>query len=253
MGGSFVALGLFLSSLTRSQVVAGAATFAIALLLWIVSWFGESGSETIRALDVVPVGDRALRGLLEGRHRHEAPGLLPVVHRVRAVPDRAVGGQRALEGLSHAEADNRHPRMARRRAGARGSARVGRSSPSWWTCGAASPSPVSSSCSMYIGGQWRDDRARRSAGGRRVTARCRLASILIVLGILARLNYIATRQSKRWDLTAAKQFSLSDQTRKVHREPQATAATSRCSRATTGSASSAIASASSRTRRSRCR
>ena len=42
MGGSFIALGLFLSSLTRSQVVAGAATFAIALLLWIVSWFGET-------------------------------------------------------------------------------------------------------------------------------------------------------------------------------------------------------------------
>ena len=145
MGGSFVALGLFLSSLTRSQVVAGAATFAIALLLWIVSWFGETGSETVRVARVVPVGHRALRGLLEGRDRHEAPRVLPVVHRLRAVPDRAVGGQRALEGLSH-EADSRHPRLARRRAGRLQRSASGRSSPNSWTCGAASPSPASSSC-----------------------------------------------------------------------------------------------------------
>ena len=40
-------------------------------------------------------------------------------------------------------------------------------------------------------------------------------SILVVLGILVAINYIGTRQNKRWDLTANKQFGLSDQSRTV--------------------------------------
>jgi len=42
-----------------------------------------------------------------------------------------------------------------------------------------------------------------------------LLSVIIVLGILAGINYVAGRQNRRWDLTAARQYSLSDQTRKV--------------------------------------
>ena len=42
-----------------------------------------------------------------------------------------------------------------------------------------------------------------------------LTSVLIVLGILIAINYIGTRQNKRWDLTADKQFSLSDQSLKT--------------------------------------
>lgn len=72
MGGSFVALGLFLSSLTRSQVVAGAATFAIALLLWIVSWFGETGSETVRTLtsflSVIEHYEDFSKGVIDTKH-----------------------------------------------------------------------------------------------------------------------------------------------------------------------------------------
>src|SRR6266498_5956936 len=40
-------------------------------------------------------------------------------------------------------------------------------------------------------------------------------SVLVVLGILIAINYIGARQNKRWDLTANKQFSLSDQSRNV--------------------------------------
>jgi ABC-type uncharacterized transport system involved in gliding motility auxiliary subunit len=40
-------------------------------------------------------------------------------------------------------------------------------------------------------------------------------SILVVLGILVAINYIGSKQNKRWDLTANKQFSLSDQSRNV--------------------------------------
>ena len=38
---------------------------------------------------------------------------------------------------------------------------------------------------------------------------------LAVLGILGLLNYLASRNSKRWDLTKSQRFSLSDQTRKM--------------------------------------
>lgn len=41
------------------------------------------------------------------------------------------------------------------------------------------------------------------------------ASVLIVLGILIGINYIASRQNKRWDVTAAQQFALSDQSRRI--------------------------------------
>jgi ABC-type uncharacterized transport system involved in gliding motility auxiliary subunit len=40
-------------------------------------------------------------------------------------------------------------------------------------------------------------------------------SIAVVVAILTAINYIGAKQNKRWDLTANKQFSLSDQTRNV--------------------------------------
>ena len=66
----------------------------------------------------------------------------------------------------------------------------------------------------YTLGQWRDIAtvfSRRQARYGTLTA----VSVLVVLGILVAVNYIGSRQNKRWDLTANKQFSLSDQTRNV--------------------------------------
>ncbi len=37
-GGCLLALGTFISALTRSQIVAGVATFAVSLLLWVIDW-----------------------------------------------------------------------------------------------------------------------------------------------------------------------------------------------------------------------
>lgn len=42
-------------------------------------------------------------------------------------------------------------------------------------------------------------------------------SVIVVLGILIAVNYVASRQSKRWDLTANQQYSLSEQTIKLLR------------------------------------
>src|SRR5215467_16358605 len=65
---------------------------------------------------------------------------------------------------------------------------------------------------IYILGQWRDI-ARLFSGRQARYGTLSAVSILIVLGILVAINYIGSRQNKRWDLTANRQFSLSDQTR----------------------------------------
>jgi len=66
----------------------------------------------------------------------------------------------------------------------------------------------------YTLGQWREIAA---VFGRRQARYGTLAatSTLVVVGILVAINYIGSKQHKRWDLTANKQFSLSDQTRNV--------------------------------------
>jgi len=67
---------------------------------------------------------------------------------------------------------------------------------------------------IYIVGQWREIARMFS---RRQARYGTLAgvSVLVVLAILVAINYIGAKQNKRWDLTANKQFSLSDQTRSV--------------------------------------
>jgi ABC-type uncharacterized transport system involved in gliding motility auxiliary subunit len=67
---------------------------------------------------------------------------------------------------------------------------------------------------LYILSQWREI-AQAFAGRQARFGTLAAASILAVLGILAAINYLSTKHNKRWDLTAAHQFSLSDQTKKV--------------------------------------
>ncbi len=40
--GSFTAIGLYLSSLTRNQTIAAISTFGVLLMLWIIDWLGSS-------------------------------------------------------------------------------------------------------------------------------------------------------------------------------------------------------------------
>jgi ABC-type uncharacterized transport system involved in gliding motility auxiliary subunit len=67
---------------------------------------------------------------------------------------------------------------------------------------------------LYILSDWREIVAAFSRRQARYGT-LSIASVLMVLAILVGINYIAARQNKRWDLTAAKQYSLSDQTVKV--------------------------------------
>jgi ABC-type uncharacterized transport system involved in gliding motility auxiliary subunit len=67
---------------------------------------------------------------------------------------------------------------------------------------------------LYLASQWRD--IGRSFSRRQVRySAISAASVLLVLAILVGINWIAARQTKRWDLTASGQFTLSDQTRKI--------------------------------------
>ena len=67
---------------------------------------------------------------------------------------------------------------------------------------------------LYTAGQWREI---ATVFSRRQARQGTLAgtSVLVVLGILVAVNYIGAKQNKRWDLTAAKEFSLSEQTRQI--------------------------------------
>jgi ABC-type uncharacterized transport system involved in gliding motility auxiliary subunit len=67
---------------------------------------------------------------------------------------------------------------------------------------------------LYILSQWRE--VVRSFSGREARfGSLAVASVAVVLAILIGINYLAARRNKRWDLTAAKQFTLSEQTHKV--------------------------------------
>ncbi len=67
---------------------------------------------------------------------------------------------------------------------------------------------------LYIASQWREVVGFFSTRQARYGTLA-ASSVLIMLGVLIAANYIGKRQSKRWDLTASKQFSLSDQSRTV--------------------------------------
>jgi ABC-type uncharacterized transport system involved in gliding motility auxiliary subunit len=67
---------------------------------------------------------------------------------------------------------------------------------------------------LYILSQWREI-GQAFAGRQARFGTLAAASILVVLAILVAINYLSSRHNKRWDLTAARQFSLSDQTKKV--------------------------------------
>ena len=69
MGGCFISVGLLISSLTKNQIVAGMATFAIFLLLWIINWIGSFSGPTVNAvtqyLSIVDQYDDFAKGVID--------------------------------------------------------------------------------------------------------------------------------------------------------------------------------------------
>jgi ABC-2 type transport system permease protein len=72
MGGCFIAVGLFISSLTKNQIVAGMVTFAVFLMLWIITWIGSFSGPTIdkltQYLSIVDHYDDFGKGVLDTTH-----------------------------------------------------------------------------------------------------------------------------------------------------------------------------------------
>ena len=72
MGGSFLSLGLVISSLTKNQIVAGMITFSVFLLLWVINWvstFVSPEAQTvINYLSVTEHFDDFARGIIDTKH-----------------------------------------------------------------------------------------------------------------------------------------------------------------------------------------
>jgi ABC-2 type transport system permease protein len=72
LGGCFISVGLFISSLTKNQIVAGMVTFAVFLLLWIITWIGSFSGPTVdrltQYLSIVQHLDDFGKGVLDTTH-----------------------------------------------------------------------------------------------------------------------------------------------------------------------------------------
>jgi ABC-2 type transport system permease protein len=72
LGGCFISVGLFISSLTKNQIVAGMVTFAVFLLLWVIEWIGSFSGPTVDALtqylSIVGHLDDFGKGVLDTTH-----------------------------------------------------------------------------------------------------------------------------------------------------------------------------------------
>src|SRR6185369_2892503 len=72
MGGCFISLGLFISSLTKNQIVAGMVTFGAFLLLWVITWIGSAAGPTAEKvtqyLSIVDHYDDFGKGVLDTTH-----------------------------------------------------------------------------------------------------------------------------------------------------------------------------------------
>lgn len=71
-GGCFVSVGLFISSLSKNQIVAGAVTFSVFLVLWVITWLGSfagpTGDKLTTYLSIVDHFDDFTKGVIDTSH-----------------------------------------------------------------------------------------------------------------------------------------------------------------------------------------
>jgi ABC-2 type transport system permease protein len=72
-GAAFLAIGLFISSLTQNQIVAGAATFMLLLMLLLIGWLRDFTTwdvalEVISALSIYEHLDDFTKGIIDTKH-----------------------------------------------------------------------------------------------------------------------------------------------------------------------------------------
>ncbi|HTW82130.1 MAG TPA: ABC transporter permease [Terracidiphilus sp.] len=71
LGGLFLAIGTFISTLTKNQIIAAAVTFAVCLLLWVMEWTTnfESGNwaDVLGYISVITHFDSFAKGVIESK------------------------------------------------------------------------------------------------------------------------------------------------------------------------------------------
>jgi ABC-2 type transport system permease protein len=72
MGGCFLSVGLFISSVTKNQIVAGFLTFAVFLMLWVINWMADQSGPLMGAvlkyLSITDHFDDFARGIVDTKH-----------------------------------------------------------------------------------------------------------------------------------------------------------------------------------------
>jgi ABC-2 type transport system permease protein len=72
LGGSFLSVGLFISTLTTNQIVAYIATFSTFLLLWVISWIGSFSTgmftDVTAYLSIIEHFDDFTKGVIDTTH-----------------------------------------------------------------------------------------------------------------------------------------------------------------------------------------
>jgi len=68
-GGCLLAIGAFISTTTRNQIIAGGVTFFVCLLLWLLSWFtafdATGWAQVVNYLSIVTHFDNFAKGVLD--------------------------------------------------------------------------------------------------------------------------------------------------------------------------------------------
>lgn len=71
LGGAFLALGLFSSTLTENQIIAAVITFGMLLLFWIIGWYEELGASAwkpiFKHISMMEHFDTFSRGTIDSR------------------------------------------------------------------------------------------------------------------------------------------------------------------------------------------
>lgn len=72
LGGSFLSVGLFISTLTTNQIVAYIVTFSVFLMLWIISWIGSFSTgvftDVTAYLSIIEHFDDFGKGVIDTTH-----------------------------------------------------------------------------------------------------------------------------------------------------------------------------------------
>jgi ABC-2 type transport system permease protein len=72
MGGCFISVGLFISSTTSNQIVAGMVAFAVFLMLWVINWIGSLAGPNVQAIlnymSIIDHFDDFTRGVIDTKH-----------------------------------------------------------------------------------------------------------------------------------------------------------------------------------------